>query len=83
MRQPLRKFVSSKRIPKFFRSLTVLMGLLLVLYWGDLNTKELAVRRAPLVACFWRYLERRWKPTRRPFEYVVTVAALPTHKDAA
>ena len=68
---------------KFFRSLTVLMGLLLVLYWGDLNTKEVAIVGLLLVACFWRYLERRWKSTRRAFEYVVTVAALPTDKDAA
>ena len=68
---------------KFFRSLTVLMILLLLLCWRRLNGVEVGVIALLLVACFWRYVERRWKSTRRAFEYLITVASLPAGRSAA
>jgi hypothetical protein len=66
---------------KFFRSLTVLMILLLLLCWRQLSSGETAIIVLLLVACFWRYVERRWKSTRRAFEYVITVSSLPASRN--
>jgi hypothetical protein len=56
---------------KFFRSLTVLIALNLIAAAGDLTRAETAIAFLLLTACCWRYLERRWKGTRRAFEYVI------------
>jgi hypothetical protein len=61
---------------KFFRSLTVLVGALMIAASPTLQVTEWFVGIALLGACFWRYCERRWKATRRAFEYLVTIQSL-------
>ena len=56
---------------KFFRSLVVLGIGLLVVSVAALNTWLAIGVLAATSMCAWRYVERRWKATRRAYEYVV------------
>jgi hypothetical protein len=61
---------------KFFRSLAVLLPILIACSWGALSPLERGVGLVFAIVCFWRYAERRWKATQRAWEFLIVSSRL-------